>query len=95
MECVVDFGYSQSLPLKVFPEGLMVDMTSKNISRCTVSYTALPMKTDLHFQPTLSKLQNFQQTSIEIFFVSSQFVQNVVALTHFISTSCATRRKHV
>ena len=26
----------------------------KNISSCTVSYTALPMKTDLHFQPTLS-----------------------------------------
>ena len=25
----------------------------KNISSCTVSYTALPMKTDLHFQPTL------------------------------------------
>ena len=31
----------------------------KNILSCTVSYTALPMKTDLHFQPTLSKLQNF------------------------------------
>ena len=29
----------------------------KNIPSCTVSYTALPMKTDLHFQPTLSKLQ--------------------------------------
>ena len=40
--------------IKVFPEGLMVNMASKNISRCTVSYTALPMKTDLHFQPTLS-----------------------------------------
>ena len=26
----------------------------QNISSCTVSYTALPMKTDLHFQPTLS-----------------------------------------
>ena len=39
---------------KVCPEGLMVDMASKNISRCTVSFTALPMKTDLHFQPTLS-----------------------------------------
>ena len=24
----------------------------KNISTCTVSYTALPMKIDLHFQPT-------------------------------------------
>ena len=27
------------------------------------------MKTDLHFQPTLSKLQNFQQTLIQLFFV--------------------------
>ena len=42
----------------------MVDMASENISRCTVSYIALPMKTDLHFQPTLSYLHNFQQTSI-------------------------------
>ena len=25
----------------------------KNISRCTVSYTALPLKTDMHFQLTL------------------------------------------
>ena len=39
---------------KVFPDGLMDDMTSKNISSCTVSYTALPVKIDLHFQPTLS-----------------------------------------
>ena len=28
----------------------MVDMASKNISTCTVSYTALSMETDLHFQ---------------------------------------------
>ena len=42
-----------AIELKVFPEGLMVEVASKNISRCTVSYTALPMKTDLHFQPTL------------------------------------------
>ena len=48
-----------------------------------MSYTALPIKTDLHFQPTLSKLQNFQQTSIQLFFVSPQIVQNVVTLTHF------------
>ena len=34
----------------------MDDMVSKNILSCTVSYTALalPMKIDLHFQPTLS-----------------------------------------
>ena len=32
----------------------MVDMASKNISNRSVSYTALPMKTDLHFQPALS-----------------------------------------
>ena len=36
----------------------------KNMSSCTVSYTALPMKTDLHFQPTLSKLQNFHLNPI-------------------------------
>ena len=62
----------------------------KNISSCTVSYTALPMKTDLHFQPTLSKLQNFHQTSILLFFLCPQIVRNVVTLTHFFST-CATR----
>ena len=39
---------------KVYRKGLMVDMASKNISNCTVSYTALPMKTDLHCQITLS-----------------------------------------
>ena len=39
--------------LKVFPDGLMDDMASKNISSCTVYYTALPMKTDLHFQPVI------------------------------------------
>ena len=39
---------------KVFPDGLMDELTSKTISSCTVSYTALPMKTDLHFQSTLA-----------------------------------------
>ena len=69
----------------------MVDMASKkNISSCTVSYTALPMKTDWQFQPTLSKLQNFHQTSIQLFFVSPPIFQNAVTLTHFFST-CATR----
>ena len=53
----------------------------KNSSSCTVSYTALPMKTDLHFQPTLSKLQNFQQTSIQLFFVFLKTLRNCVALT--------------
>ena len=38
---------------KVFQDGLSDDLTSKNISSCNVSYTVLPMKTDLHFQPTL------------------------------------------
>ena len=61
----------------------MVDMASKNMSRFTVSYSALPMKIDLHFQPTLPQLQNFKQTSIQLFFISSQIVQNVVVLTHF------------
>ena len=60
----------------------MVDMASKNISICTVSYTALPLKTDLHCQLTLPKLQIFQHTSIQPFFVSPQIVQHVVALTH-------------
>ena len=33
----------------------MVDMASKNTgsSNCNVSFTALPMKSDLQFQPTL------------------------------------------
>ena len=48
------------------------------------------MKTDLHFQPTLYKLQNFQQTSIQLFFVSPQIVQNVVTLTHFFFNLCHT-----
>ena len=53
----------------------------KNISSSTVSYTALPMKTDLHFQQTLSKLHNFQQTSIQLFFVFMKTLRNCVALT--------------
>ena len=40
--------------VKVFPDGLMDVIASKNISSCSVPYTALPMKTDSHFQPTLS-----------------------------------------
>ena len=53
-ECIVPLLFEINSIIKVFPEGLMVDMASKNITSCTVSYTALPMKTDLHFQPTLS-----------------------------------------
>ena len=53
----------------------------KNSSSCTVSYTALPMKTDLYFQPTLSTLQNVQQTSIQLFFVFLKTLRNCVALT--------------
>ena len=41
------------------------------------------MKTDLHFQPTKSKLKTFQHNSIQLFFVSPEIVQNVVALTYF------------
>ena len=37
---------------EVFPDGLMDDMASKNISTCCVSYIALPMKTDLQLSPT-------------------------------------------
>ena len=40
--------------VKVFSEGPMVDMALQNISSCTVSSTALPVKSDLHFQPTMS-----------------------------------------
>ena len=47
-----------------FPDSLMGDMASKNISSCTVSYTAIPMTTDLHLHPKLSYLQNFKRTSI-------------------------------
>ena len=67
--------------IKVLPEGLMVDMALKNISSFTVSYTPLPMKTDLHFQPTLPWLQNFQRTSIQLFFAFLKTLRNCVALT--------------
>ena len=76
----------------VVTDGLIDDMTSKNISNCILSYTALPMKTDLHFQPTPSYLhvQNMQHTSIKLFLVSPQIVKNVVALTHFFFNICHT-----
>ena len=66
----------------------------KNISSCTLSYTALPMKTDLHFQPTLSKLQNFQQPSILLFFVFLKTLRNYVALTTLFPR-CAAQSKDV
>ena len=53
----------------------------KNMSSCTVSYTALPIKTDLHFQPTMSKLQIFQKTLSQLFFVFLKTLRNCVALT--------------
>ena len=49
---------------------------SKNISSCTVSYTALPMNTDLHFPSTLSQLQNFQQTLITLPFLFQKTLRN-------------------
>ena len=36
---------------KDFPDSLMDDRTSKNILSYTVTYTALPIYTDLHFKP--------------------------------------------
>ena len=50
---------------------LVDDMVSSNtcMSIYTVSYTNHPIETDLHFKKTLSLLQNFQQTSIQVFFV--------------------------
>ena len=39
--------------IKVFPEGLMVDIALKNISSCTVSYIVPVNENELHFQPTL------------------------------------------
>ena len=42
------------------------------------------------FNQTCIRYKNFQQTSIQFFFVSSQFVQNVVALTHFFFNMCHT-----
>ena len=48
------------------------------------------MINDLHFQSTLSWLQNFQQTSIQLFFISPLIAPNVITLTHFFST-CAAR----
>ena len=57
------------LYLKVFPDGLMDDMASKNISSCSVSYAALQMKTDFFNQHCLSyKISNILQFNSSLFF---------------------------
>ena len=58
---------------------MMVVMVSKNISSCTVSYTALSMKTDSHFQP----IQNLQQSSIQLFFVFFKRYETVLHWHNF------------
>ena len=58
-------------------------MASKNILSCNVSYTALPMKTELHFKPRLSLLQNCQQTSFHFFFVLKKLFETVLHLHYF------------
>ena len=68
----------------------MYDMASKNISNCIVSYTALPMKTDLHNQTLVVQRQKYPNTFLLVFVVSPQIVQNVVALTHFFFNMCHT-----
>ena len=42
----------------------------ENISSCTVSYTAFPMQTELHFQPTVF---NSYKISNRLQFISSLF----------------------
>ena len=69
--------------LNVFQDGLMDDTASKNISNCTVSHKALPMKTDLHNQTLVVQIQKYPNTFLLVFFVFPQIVRNVVALTHF------------
>ena len=61
----------------------MDNMASKNISNCTVSYTALQMKTVLHNQTLVVQLQKYHNTFLLVVFISPQIVQNVDALTHF------------
>ena len=68
----------------------MVDIALKNILNCTVSYTALPRKTDLHFQLTLSLVTKFPTDFNSSLLCFPTIVQNVVALTYIFST-CATR----
>ena len=69
-------------------------MASKIISSCTVPYTAFPLKTDLPFQPTLSQLQYFQQTSLQLFFVFLKTLLNFVELTELFPR-CAAHSKDV
>ena len=39
---------------------------------------------DLHNQTLVVQLQKYPYTFLQVFFVSQEIVQNVVALTHFI-----------
>ena len=57
----------------------MDDMASKNISSSTVSYTALPLKTDLYFQPNTVLATKFPTDFNSTLLCSPQIVQNVVA----------------
>ena len=52
--CVKIASVSEDMYIKIFSEGPMVDKASESIASCTVFYAALPMKTDSHFQPTMS-----------------------------------------
>ena len=92
--CAGILFHKYKLFIKVFPYGLMDDMASKNISNYTVSYTALPMETDLHNQALVVQLQKYTKYFPSSLSVSPKIVQNVVALTHFFSTR-ATRWKHI
>ena len=57
---------------KDLPTCLMDEMSLNDISTCIVSYTDLQMKTDLHIQTTLSQLQKYQQTILQIFVFFSE-----------------------
>ena len=67
---------SSFLPSKIFFNVLMPSLMSvimsNNISICTVSYTAPPRTTDLHFLTTLYQLQKFWETFILVFFAFSK-----------------------
>ena len=66
---------------KVSPDETKFDMFKIHKSNWTVPCTE---KIDLHNQSLVVQLQKYPNTFLLVLFVSSQIVQNVVALTHFV-----------
>ena len=73
--------------VRALTTSLMNDMTSSNISTCTVSYNDLPRYTHLHFLThTVLEIQ-FQQTFLLAFFVFLKQLKNVLYLHTFFKES--------